>query len=330
VAVTAAQRPNNEPDTMELPTVAAVSPPGGAAVPRPPHGAPLPTEPPQSTPAVRSRGRDAWCALGVAMVLALLGLPMGAIWALTVPRVELVHVDGGWAFTEENPEQYMAADGVFALMGLGLGIVAGAVVWFVLRRRRGPLVLTGLVAGAIACQTVAWRFGRIGRDAYQASLDTVPIGWHVWRAPELLMVDFAPFGTGEPGKVDTAWEALLAGDLPGMMSHLALGVLATMAFAAAFTYTVCAGWSKFASLRSHEEPQWDDRPAPPMDPAEPANHHASPMMQNLPSSTKPGRLPSLACRRHHLRWGGSGALSAAAHGEPTPDLSRNTVAASPC
>lgn len=203
------------------------------------------------------RRRDLLAAGAIVLLLSVLGLPLGALWQILAPRVEMVRVDGGWAFTEENPEQYMGGDAVFAILGIAAGIVVALALYLGWRSRRGPLMLTGTVLGSILCQTVAWRFGRGGRDEYVASLEAVRVGWHTWRAPDLLMVDFHPFGSGEPGKVDTAWEALTGGDWSGMWDHLSLGVLASMGFAVAFVYTVCAGWSKYASLRAETAPGED-------------------------------------------------------------------------
>ena len=240
--------PVPEDDPMATPAVPgpADHPTTGATEisdpPRPdqPDG-PTPTPPVTTEPDPGHRfGRELLVGLGVLVFMAIMGLPLGALWSVVTPRVELVHVPGGWAFTEENPEQYMAADGIFTIGGLVLGVVAAVIVWLTLRRWRGPILLAGLVLGAIACQTAAWQFGRIGRDAYQASLDSVPIGWRIRRVPELLMIDFDP---------SAAIDSLAAGHLADAAGHLALGVLATMAFGAAFTYTVCAGWSKHAGLR---------------------------------------------------------------------------------
>lgn len=252
--MTSPERSRDESDTIELAPAAA----GASDV------APDPLDDPDESRLSRMwrrgsrRRRDLLAATGIVALLTVLGFPLGALWNLLAPRVEMVRVDGGWAFTEENPEQYMGDDGVFALLGLGAGITVALVLWLGWRSRRGPLMLTGLVLGSILCQTVAWRFGRFGRDDYLNSLDSVRVGWHTWRAPDLLMVDFHPFGTGEPGKIDTAWEAMVRGDLAGMWDHLSLGVLATMGFAAAFIYTVCAGWSKYASLRAERLPGEDD------------------------------------------------------------------------
>lgn len=211
----------------------------------------------------------------VVAVLALLGFPLGALWSWLTPQVELVRVPGGFGLSQENPEQYMAADGVFALLGLSVGVMAALAVWFAAPARRGPWLMSGLVVGSIACQFVASSFGKIGRDAYLASLEAVPVGWHVWRVPELKMVSF---DLGE------AWRNLAAGDVVGMMSHLSLGVMVTMAFAAAFVYTMCAGWSRHPRLRASES-------AGP----EPISHDEAPRIRNTDAVENTGRLPSLTC-----------------------------------
>ncbi|MGH8876221.1 MAG: hypothetical protein ACRD0P_02590 [Stackebrandtia sp.] len=250
--MTSSERSREESDTIDLPVVETAIDTDAASGP---HDNPDAAWPTRMWHRGSRRRRDLLAAGGIAGILAVLGFPLGALWNILAPRVEMVRVDGGWGFAEENPEQYMGDDGVFALLGIGCGIAVAVAVWIALRSRRGPLMLTGLVLGSILCQTIAWRFGRFGRDDYLNSLDSVQVGWHTWRAPDLLMVDFHPFGSGEPGKIDTAWEALSHGDLAGMWDHLTLGVLATMGFTVAFTYTVCAGWSKYASLRAERDPR---------------------------------------------------------------------------
>lgn len=253
--MTSSERSREESDTIELsPTPAAVA---AGSAPQPLDGSGS-SRPKRWWRRGSRRRRDLLAAGAVVLLLTALGFPLGALWGLLAPRVEMVRVEGGWAFTEENPEQYMGGDGVFALLGLAAGIVVALGLYLGWRSRRGPLLLTGMVLGSILCQTAAWRFGRLGREEYVASLDAVRVGWHTWRVPELLMVDFHPFGNGEPGTIDTAWEALVNGDLSGMWDHLSLGVLASMGFAVAFVYTVCAGWSKYASLRAERLPGEDD------------------------------------------------------------------------
>ena len=39
---------------------------------------------------------------------------------------------------DPSPEEYIAADGWFTILGFGFGLVAAVVAWLVLRRYRGP------------------------------------------------------------------------------------------------------------------------------------------------------------------------------------------------
>ncbi|HZE38495.1 MAG TPA: DUF2567 domain-containing protein [Stackebrandtia sp.] len=254
--MTIPEQSRDEPDTAEMPAV-GVAEASSESAPTPRGGS--------------ERGRDAVAGLVVLVALAILSLPLGALWRVLAPRVEMIRVDGGWALREESPEQYIGDDGLFALMGVGAGILAALLVWFLVRRHRGPFLLTGLALGGIACQTLAWRFGRMGREDFVAGLDHVKPGWRVWRVPDLLMVDFNPAN---------AWHSAIGGDLGGAMNHLSLGVLATMAFAAAFTYTVCSGWSKSPSLRGGDEDDLDPSP------------------RNTPQSEASGQLPSLGAETH--------------------------------
>ena len=41
------------------------------------------------------------------------------------------------------PEQLIAADGWFTLLGFGFGLLAAVLVWLLLRRDRGPALLLG-------------------------------------------------------------------------------------------------------------------------------------------------------------------------------------------
>jgi CHASE2 domain-containing sensor protein len=67
----------------------------------------------------------------------------------------------------------MADDGVFVLVLAALGLVAGLAVWL-LRRRRGPLMLAALATGMLAAGVVAWQLGQwVGPAPTDAQLDDV-------------------------------------------------------------------------------------------------------------------------------------------------------------
>ncbi|MEV4809993.1 DUF2567 domain-containing protein [Micromonospora avicenniae] len=208
--------------------------------------------------------RRAWAgAVGAALALAVLGAPLGLLWAAVAPGTPVIKATLGAVYAEPQPEQPIAADGWFSLLGLGFGVLAALALWFVLRRRRGPVGLASAVLGAFAAAVVAWQVGRrIGLAEFDRLLATAPEGQAFSKPADL-----------RAGGID--W---LFGVLP--VPH---GNLLLPAFGAAVTYTLLAGWSRWPSL--HPEPRPDPAalswvsaatPAPPTAPEPPAPGAAEP------------------------------------------------------
>jgi hypothetical protein len=94
----------------------------------------------------------------VAAGVAVFGLVLGLLWLWLAPRVPLIS-DGSAVYLERpEGEEAIGADGMFVLLGLAVGAVAGAVV-FLLRRAGGVGVVVGLAIGGIAGSLIAWRLG---------------------------------------------------------------------------------------------------------------------------------------------------------------------------
>ncbi|MFF5178432.1 DUF2567 domain-containing protein [Micromonospora sp. NPDC000316] len=190
---------------------------------------PLPVGPP------RRPGRIVATVLGVALAMAVLGAPLGLLWAALAPDTPVLKVAEGAIYAEPQPEQPIAADGWFSLVGLAFGVLAALVLWFVLRRWRGPVGLLSAVLGALAAAPVAWQVGRrVGLGTYDRLLDSAPAGQAFTKPADL-----------RAGGVD--W---LLGVLP--VPH---GNLLLPAFGAAVTYTLLAGWSRWPSLRPEPDPE---------------------------------------------------------------------------
>lgn len=187
----------------------------------------------------RGGGRAAVVALGAALLLTVLGAPLGLLWALVAPGTPVRMTAEGAVYATPQPEQPIAADGWFSLLGLGFGVLAAITLWVVLRRRRGPVGLVAGILGGLGAAVVAWQVGRrIGLGTFQRLLDTAPPG-----------TDFTKPADLRAGGID--WY----GPLPVPHGNLLLA-----AFGAAVTYTLLAGWSRWPSLRP--EPQWDGGWAP--------------------------------------------------------------------
>ena len=95
--------------------------------------APLPSA--QAAPP-GGRGR-AWSAFAVAAISCIaVGALLGVLWARLAPRVDLLVAGDGKAYPQGyQPEGYMAADGIAALLCIVAGIVVGVLAVIVLRRR---------------------------------------------------------------------------------------------------------------------------------------------------------------------------------------------------
>jgi hypothetical protein len=201
--------------------------------------------------------------LGVVVALAVLGAPLGLLWAALAPDTPVLKTAEGAIYAQPQPEQPIAADGWFSLLGLGFGVLAALVLWFLLRRLRGPVALVAAVLGALAAAPVAWQVGRrVGLATFDRLLTSAPEGRAFTKPADL-----------RAGGVD--W---LLGVLP--VPH---GNLLLPAFGAAVTYTLLAGWSRWPSLRPEPEPDpaafsWASAgtPGPPAAPEPPAPGAAEP------------------------------------------------------
>ncbi|MGE5831053.1 MAG: hypothetical protein ACM30G_22215 [Micromonosporaceae bacterium] len=178
--------------------------------------------------------RTRWAALtplAVAAGIAASGFGLGWLWSTLAPRIALIKVDGGFVYADTEPEQPIAADGWFLLLGLAAGLLFGILAW-TLRRHRGPVMLVALTVGCLGAAWIAWWFGH--------QLDLAELNRLRLAAPIGARVQ-APLGLRITGlDPHEAW-------LPRLT-----GVAAAPALAAVFCYTSLAGFSNYASLRGPE------------------------------------------------------------------------------
>ncbi len=152
----------------------------------------------------------------IVIVLAVAGGPLGLLWHYLAPTVPVINIgDGRVVVNDPSPEEYIAADGWFALLGLAFGLTAAIAAWMLLRRHRGPWLLAAVTLGSLAAAVVAWQAGRlVGRGAYQQ-----------WQ--------------------ETSAQAATYQAPPDLHAY---GVLLVAAFAAVITLTRMAGWSNDPEL----------------------------------------------------------------------------------
>ncbi|MFI6757784.1 DUF2567 domain-containing protein [Micromonospora sp. NPDC050417] len=189
------------------------------------------------------------------LVLVLLGAPLGLVWRAVAPSVPVIQADGGAVLAQPQPEEFVAADGWFALFGLIFGLLAAILVWLFLRRYRGPIGMVVAGLGSLGAAVVAWQVGRhIGLGEYHHLLETSAAGSTFGKPPDL-----------RAGRFE--W---IFGFIPALR-----GDLLVPAFGAVVMYTMLAGWSRYAGLGAEPEPvgvSWDSvaLPAPSTAPAPPA------------------------------------------------------------
>ena len=142
---------------------------------------------PQSS--ARPWRRTLAAGLGAGTAVAVLGVLLGLAWAWLAPTVPVVSAGdtAGVLVTDPSPEQYIAADGWFTMLGLGFGLTVAVGAWLALRRDRGPFLLLGVVAGAyVAGRWTAPAAGQLlGRDAYEQWIATAARGATYLAPPEV-------------------------------------------------------------------------------------------------------------------------------------------------
>lgn len=175
----------------------------------------VPVEVQEASEAVAARrapvGRaDVVPALGVLCVVAVLGLPLGALWSWLAPAEFVVRsaraaTPGGVLPFVGQTEHRFDDMATFVLLGLAAGVLTGAALWL-LRRRRGPLVLLAAVLGSLVAAWFAMRVGLwLGAARYP---DLASTGAPFGRAPVLesgWVIVTQPFGVAVTYCITTAW-----------------------------------------------------------------------------------------------------------------------------
>ena len=164
----------------------------------------------------RSWRRTAVVTVLAGVVIAALGAPLGVLWHFLAPTVPVINAgSGGFVVNDPSPEEYIAADGWFTILGFVFGLVAAIAGWMLLRKHRGPGLLLGVTLGALAAAPVAWWVGKqIGHSAYATWRSAAAAGATYQAPPDL---------------------------------H-AKGALLVPAFAAVIVLTLLAGWSNDPDL----------------------------------------------------------------------------------
>lgn len=122
----------------------------------------------------------------LAIVVAVLGFPLGWAWSTFAPWLPAQVSGNELLYADPEGEQRAAQESWFILLSLGLGIVLALLVWFGLRRFRGSVMVAALAIGSIATGWIAWWYGHnIGRTAAFAKARTAKDGALIKLPPDL-------------------------------------------------------------------------------------------------------------------------------------------------
>lgn len=147
-------------------------------------------------------------AISVLSLFGLLGIPLGWLWAqLAPPQRSQVLQDGKPHAIDIESWHAFDALVIFALLSLAAGVIIGAVVWL-LRERRGPVVMVAAVLGSLMA---AW-LGRLMSGMFigdRYAVDKPPkVGDIVMQAPEVgsaWVLVVAPLATALTYGLLAAW-----------------------------------------------------------------------------------------------------------------------------
>lgn len=132
-----------------------------------------------ATPALppgRLGRRDLVAGLVTVLGLAVLGVPVGLLWATTSPRALAVQAAGGARLVDPETKAFIAADGRFLLATALVGLLCGTVAWLLGRRHREAVVVALAVGGLLAA-VIAWRTGhQLQLNSYRHALRTTAPG----------------------------------------------------------------------------------------------------------------------------------------------------------
>ena len=120
---------------------------------------------------------DVRAAATLAGVLVILGLVAGLVWAAVSPHGSGVVVTKTEIIPFEQ-ENWIAADGRFAIITAIIGLVAGLVAWF-WRSRRGPVLVAGLAVGAIVGSALTALVGRAVSSGHSTGAVNSGIRLHI-------------------------------------------------------------------------------------------------------------------------------------------------------
>ncbi|MFD9891898.1 DUF2567 domain-containing protein [Amycolatopsis sp. NPDC058986] len=148
-------------------------------------------------------------AVSVLSTAGLLGIPLGWLWSRIAPpeRLRVVTSDGQLVPLEMESWHRFDDLAIYGFLALGIGLLIGVVTWL-LRERRGPVVLIAAVGGAALAAWLGMQMGVAFGNARFEVTAAPALGSVVEQAPKLesgWVVLAAPLATALVYALLTAW-----------------------------------------------------------------------------------------------------------------------------
>ncbi|SFK80679.1 Protein of unknown function [Amycolatopsis sacchari] len=124
-------------------------------------------------------------SVSVLSLIGLVGIPLGWIWSRLAPPQHVRVYDGGQLVPLQLESWHRFDDlGVYLLLAFAMGIVVGAAVWL-LRERRGPVILLAAVLGGLLAGWLGTSMGAAFANGHYAVTGTPHVGDVLAKAPQL-------------------------------------------------------------------------------------------------------------------------------------------------
>ncbi|GHF06953.1 hypothetical protein GCM10017786_45710 [Amycolatopsis deserti] len=124
-------------------------------------------------------------AVSLLSLIGVLGIPLGWVWSLLAPPERVRVFDGGQLIPLQLESWHRFDDlAIYTLLGLGAGVVTGVAVWM-LRERRGPVIMIAAVLGGLLAAWLGVQMGVAFANSAYAVTTTPNVGEVIERAPRV-------------------------------------------------------------------------------------------------------------------------------------------------
>jgi len=124
-------------------------------------------------------------SISVLSIVGLLGIPLGWLWSRLAPAERVLVSDGNQLLPLQLESWHRFDDlAIYLLLGLAAGVFGGAVVWL-LRERRGPVILIAATLGGVLSGWLGMEMGIAFANGHYALSVAPALNSVIEKAPSL-------------------------------------------------------------------------------------------------------------------------------------------------